>query len=217
MARDPFEVLGVARDATLSEVREAYRRTVELFHPDRLVGVRDAVRAEAERRLAEANEAMRLVQVRYRRPLRAPGHERSRPAGNAPSDDATAAEARLYDAQLRQLDAQGAYVPGSKVVFGGASAERVLTTLRHEFRRDGGPIRMVDWGSYCIELDGDDMRTFLIRVLGPSVEPERPWSRPALGERLPVLVADPGVPVALADAVVHLRNHVRYSLTADVY
>jgi len=212
MARDPFEVLGVARDATRSEVREAYRRTVELFHPDRLQGLRASVQAEAERRLAEANEAMRLVQRSLGRPLRP---VRSTPA-NGPSDQATVAEARLYDAQLRELDGDGAYVPGSKVVFGGAAAEAVLAELRHGFRRDGGPIRMVDWGSYSIELTGDEMRTFLTRVLGPDVDPGGS-APPALGDRLPVVVRAAAVPVRLVDAVVHLRRHVRYSLTADVY
>ena len=136
-------------------------------------------------------------------------------AGRGPSDAATAAEARLYDAQLRELDGDGAYVPGSKVVFGGGAAEAVLTRLRHDFSRDGGPIRMVDWGSYAIELPGDEMRTFLTRVLGPEVA--APPSPPAIGERLPVVVDPVGVPVRLVDAVVHLRTHVTYSLTADVY
>jgi curved DNA-binding protein CbpA len=219
MSRDPFEVLGVTRDATLAEVREAYRRTVELFHPDRLQGVRDAVREEAARRLAEANEAMRSVQAAFGRPLRAAGHGPA-PArhGNGPSDEATRAEARLYDAQLRELDADGAYVPGSKVVFGGAPAERVLAELRHRFRREGGPIRMVDWGSYAIELDGDEMRTFLAKVFGPQVAGGyRASAGRALGDRLPVVVDDAALPVAVADAVVHLRGRVRYSLTADVY
>jgi hypothetical protein len=215
MARDPFEVLGVARDATLAEVREAYHRTVELFHPDRLQGLRESVQAEAQRRLVEVNEAMRAVLHAYGRPLR-PGGRASGAPRLAPSDDATKEEARLFDAQLRELDGDGAYVPGSKVVFGGAAAEAVLTVLRHEFRRDGGPIRMVDWGSYGIELTGDEMRTFLTRVLGAD-EPDRPSTLGAIGDRLPAVVRPAAVPVALADAVVHLRSHVRYSLTADVY
>jgi hypothetical protein len=215
MARDPFEVLGVARDATLAEVREAYHRTVELFHPDRLQGLRESVQAEAQRRLVEVNEAMRAVLHAYGRPLR-PGGRASGAPRLAPSDDATKEEARLFDAQLRELDGDGAYVPGSKVVFGGAAAEAVLTVLRHEFRRDGGPIRMVDWGSYGIELTGDEMRTFLTRVLGAD-EPDRPSTSGAIGDRLPAVVRPAAVPVALADAVVHLRAHTRYSLTADVY
>lgn len=215
MARDPFEVLGVARDATLAEAREAYRRTVELFHPDRLQGLRDSVQDEARRRLHEVNEAMRAVQQAYGRPLRPGGRATAQPR-LAPSDEATHAEARLYDAQLRELDRDGAYVPGSKVVFGGAPAEAVLTVLRHDFRRDGGPIRMVDWGSYSIELDGDGMRTFLTRVLGPEVA-SPPSKTRAIGDRLPVVVRPAAVPVQLVDAVVHLRTHTRYSLTADVY
>ena len=215
MARDPFEVLGVARDASLAEVREAYRRTVELFHPDRLEGLRASVQAEAHRRMLEANEAMRAVQQAFGRPLRPGGRSTAEPR-LAPSDEATTSEARLYDAQLRELDAEGAYVPGSKVVFGGAAAEAVLTRLRHDFRRDGGPIRMVDWGSYAIELTGDEMRTFLTQLFGPELAATPSGAR-ALGDRLPVAVRPAAVPVALADAVVHLRTHTRYSLTADVY
>ncbi len=226
MARDPFEVLGVGRDATLSEVRDAYRRTAELFHPDRLQGLRESVQVEGERRLREANQAMREVQRRFGRPLRpanrmamASASSTSAPPASAaaPSDEATESEARLYDAQLRELDADGAYVPGSKVVFGGEAAEAVLTVLRHEFRRDDGPIRMVDWGSYRIELTGDEMRTFLSRVLGPAPSGIVNTGLRAIGDRLPVAVAEPLLPSSLADAMIHFRSHTTYTLTADVY
>ena len=223
MARDPFEVLGVRRDATLSEVRDAYRRTAELFHPDRLQGLRESVQAEGERRLREANQAMREVQRRFGRPLR-PANRMAMPSTSAPSaspaapsDEATESEARMYDAQLRELDADGAYVPGSKVVFGGEAAAAVLTRLRHDFRRDGGPIRMVDWGSYAIELTGDEMRTCLSRVLGPAPSGVVSAGLRAIGDRLPVAVAEPLLPVSLADAMVHFRSHTTYTVTADVY
>jgi hypothetical protein len=214
MARDPFEVLGVARDASLAEARDAYRRTAELFHPDRLRTLRDAVRAEGERRLREANEAMRAVQRSFGRPLNA-----ATASPLTPSDAATEAEARLYDAQLRQLDRDGAYVPGSKVVWGGDAARAVLTRLRHEFRRDEGPIRMVDWGSYRIDLPGSAMAGFLRVTLGidDTAQASAPAPRGALGDRLPVVTRSVAVPATLADAIVGLRVEVTYSLTADVY
>ena len=217
MGRDPFEVLGIARDATLAEARDAYRRTVELFHPDRLRTLRDAVQLEGERRLREANEAMLAVQRVFGRPLRAASGAVTTASPLAPSDIATEAEARMYDAQLRELDAEGAYVPGSKVVFGGEPAAAVLTRLRHEFRRDGGPIRMVDWGSYRVDLPGGDMLVFLHDTLGVPDGPPTNGHRPALGERLPVPVTRSSVPAALEDAIAHLRLEVTYSLTADVY
>lgn len=216
MARDPFEVLGVARDATLAEVREAYRRTAELFHPDRVQDLRDSVRAEAERRMAEANQAMRAVQHSFGRPLRPAGRAPAKQPEHGPSDEATEAEARLYDAQLRELDRDGAYVPGSKVTFDGVPARVVLTHLRHGFKRDEGPIRMLDWGSYSIELTGDAMRTLLTQLFGAEVAAPEPAS-PAIGDRLPVVVRPGALPVKLVDAVVHLRTHTTYSLTADVY
>jgi signal peptidase I len=54
---DPYEVLGVPRDATLEEVRNAHRRAVQLVHPDRHSDARDDVRDEATRRTLELNNA----------------------------------------------------------------------------------------------------------------------------------------------------------------
>jgi hypothetical protein len=215
MARDPFEVLGIARDATLEQAHDAYRRTVELFHPDRLRQFRDSVQAEGERRLREATEAMHAVQRALGGPLRAPGHEAASP--HAPSDAATAAEARFYDAVLRELDHDGIPVPGSKVAFGGPAAEAVLAALRHEFRRDEGPIRMVEWGSYRVELPGGEMLAFLHGALGIELVDHGGTDRRAIGNRLPEVAPTAGVPAELKDAIVHLRHDVRYALTADVY
>lgn len=58
---DPFEVLGVSRTSTREEVTRAYRRLAQLYHPDRLSGLPDDVRAEAERRMKELNAAYDVV------------------------------------------------------------------------------------------------------------------------------------------------------------
>jgi hypothetical protein len=66
--RNHFDVLGVPRDATESQVREAYFRLAKRFHPDgqheaNLGGTRDALEA-IFRRLGEAYEALRNPRIR---------------------------------------------------------------------------------------------------------------------------------------------------------
>lgn len=57
---DPYTVLGVRRDASDQEVRSAYRRLVQLHHPDHNHGS-----AESERRFEEVQEAYaRIRQLR---------------------------------------------------------------------------------------------------------------------------------------------------------
>ncbi len=104
MGSDPYQVLGLPSDATLAEARAAYRRLAELFHPDRLRGLRAEVQAEGALRMREATEAMRSIRERHNRPLVAPGRRRAdstgtstpppgreaptaRPAGDASSTD----------------------------------------------------------------------------------------------------------------------------------
>jgi hypothetical protein len=57
---DPYETLGVRRTASDAEVRAAYRRLVQLHHPDHNAGS-----AESTRRFEEIQEA--YAQVRQRR------------------------------------------------------------------------------------------------------------------------------------------------------
>ncbi len=78
-------MLGLPPGATLAEARAAYRRVAELFHPDRLRGLREDVQAEGAQRMREATQAMRTIRERYNRPLVAPGRRRpDRAGGSAP-------------------------------------------------------------------------------------------------------------------------------------
>jgi hypothetical protein len=64
---DPYEVLGVARDATAAEVRRAYVERARRFHPDHHLGSSATTRAEAERRMREVNDAWAVLRDPERR------------------------------------------------------------------------------------------------------------------------------------------------------
>jgi curved DNA-binding protein CbpA len=51
---DPFSVLGVSRDASEAQVKDAFRKAALQWHPDRHVGGSAAVRALAAQKFAEA-------------------------------------------------------------------------------------------------------------------------------------------------------------------
>ena len=63
----PHRVLGVTEDASDAEVDQAYRRLISQYHPDKLVGVAEELRREAEAKASEINAAYdRIKQLRKR-------------------------------------------------------------------------------------------------------------------------------------------------------
>jgi type IV secretory pathway VirB10-like protein len=72
-SRDPYQVLGVGGDASDEEVRSAYRRLVQLHHPDHNGGS-----PESARRFEEVQEAYQHI-----RRLRESGPTRSQPRPSA--------------------------------------------------------------------------------------------------------------------------------------
>jgi hypothetical protein len=82
---DPYAVLGVSPNAPPAEVRTAYRRLVQLHHPDHNGGS-----AESARRFEEVQEAYATVLARHRQP----------PPAGAPAADPH------VDAQLADLERQ---------------------------------------------------------------------------------------------------------------
>ena len=61
--RTPYETLGVPATATREEIKSAYRRLVNQYHPDKVAHLGDEFRELAEQRFKEIQEAYnRLVQ-----------------------------------------------------------------------------------------------------------------------------------------------------------
>jgi len=65
---NPYDILGVDEAASDNEVEAAYRRLLEIYHPDRFSGSRPEVRAEAERRMRDLNIAYDLLRSGERPP-----------------------------------------------------------------------------------------------------------------------------------------------------
>ncbi|MBQ4527108.1 MAG: DnaJ domain-containing protein [Clostridia bacterium] len=57
---DPYEVLGVSRDASEEEINSAYRKMVKQYHPDKYVG--NPLASLAAEKISEINEAYDAIQ-----------------------------------------------------------------------------------------------------------------------------------------------------------
>jgi curved DNA-binding protein CbpA len=94
---DPYRTLGVAASATDAELRAAYRRLVQLHHPDHNGGS-----PESARRFEEVQEA--YAEARRRRASGGPGTgARSRPGASAPAGSGAGADPDL-DARLAAME-----------------------------------------------------------------------------------------------------------------
>lgn len=58
---DAYAVLEISETATDDEVRAAYKRMVVKHHPDRVASLGDDIRAAAEKKMREINEAKELI------------------------------------------------------------------------------------------------------------------------------------------------------------
>ena len=59
----PYRVLGVTENASDAEIEQAYRRMISQYHPDKLVGVADDLRRQAEDKASEINAAYDRIQT----------------------------------------------------------------------------------------------------------------------------------------------------------
>ena len=54
--RDPYQVLGVAKNASAKDIKAAYRKLAKKYHPDQ-----NANDPKAQERFAEASQAYEIV------------------------------------------------------------------------------------------------------------------------------------------------------------
>jgi len=94
MPRDPYEVLGVTRDASEQEVKKAFRQLARELHPD--VNAHDP---QAEEKFKEAAEAYEILSDAERRATYDRyGHEGLRSGGYAPDFDSFGSIGDLFNA-----------------------------------------------------------------------------------------------------------------------
>ncbi len=55
--KDPYEILGVTRDATKEEIKSAYRSLASKYHPDKVSHLGDEFKELAEKRFKEIKDA----------------------------------------------------------------------------------------------------------------------------------------------------------------
>lgn len=59
--RDFYEVLGVSKGASDTEIKKAYRKAAMKYHPDKFSGASDKEKTEAEDKFKEVNEAYQIL------------------------------------------------------------------------------------------------------------------------------------------------------------
>jgi molecular chaperone DnaJ len=94
MPRDPYEVLGVERDASTQQIKKAFRQLARELHPD--VNAHDP---DAEEKFKEAAEAYEILSDEERRAtFDRYGHDGLRSGGYAPNFDGFGSIGDLFDA-----------------------------------------------------------------------------------------------------------------------
>ena len=116
-----YDILDVPPDATLTQIKAAYRILVQLHHPDRLQQANSQVRRYAEERLKKINEAYAVLSDPARRARYDAGHQeaaeepgpgfrrRRRPAASAGSDQSAYTDAREWERQAKQAEREAQF------------------------------------------------------------------------------------------------------------
>jgi DnaJ like chaperone protein len=64
-ANDPYTVLGVDHQASPQEIKSAYRKLANKYHPDKVYDLGEEFKALAEKRFKEISEAYRILSSRF--------------------------------------------------------------------------------------------------------------------------------------------------------
>ncbi len=143
MPRDPYEVLGVGRDASAQDIKKAFRQLAMELHPD--VNAHDPDAEEKFKEAAEANEILsdperRATYDRY-------GHEGLRSGGYAPNFDGFSSISDLFNAFFGGAGAGGRPGPAQ----GGDLAVAIELDLREAAEGATTPISFeaIDRCEHC--------------------------------------------------------------------
>ncbi len=63
--RNPYTVLGVDREASPQEIKSAYRKLANKYHPDKVHAMGDEFKALAEKRFKEIQEAYQALSSKF--------------------------------------------------------------------------------------------------------------------------------------------------------
>ena len=125
--RDPYETLGVGRDASDAELHAAYRRLVKLHHPDHNNGSR-----ESAARFEQIQDAYARIRVQRER---APRAQQAPPRVDVDPD----VEAKLGDLERELREAQAARERARR-----AAAEAAAATQKRPSDEELGYVRTDD-------------------------------------------------------------------------
>lgn len=64
--QDPYKVLGVSRDASMDEIKKAYRKLSRIYHPD--ANINNPNKAQAEKKFKEIQEAYDQIVYEHEHP-----------------------------------------------------------------------------------------------------------------------------------------------------
>ena len=129
MPRDPYEVLGVGRDASEQEVKKAFRALARELHPD--VNAHDP---DAEEKFKEAAEAYEILSDDERRATYDRyGHDGLRSGGYAPNFDGFGSIGDLFNAFFGGAAAQRGPAQGGDI---GVTVEIELIEAAHGVKVD---------------------------------------------------------------------------------
>jgi molecular chaperone DnaJ len=130
MKRDPYEVLGVSREASETEIKKTFRKVARELHPD--VNTEDP---EAEEKFKEAAEAYEILSDQERRSLYDRyGHEGLSSSGFHSTFQGFGSFADIFDAFFGGGDPFGSGRAGPGAVQGGDVAVQAEITLEDAAR-----------------------------------------------------------------------------------